>query len=116
MRPRAAGLKSFAPLPACLPARPQVAINTSHPESGGEEEGSGYAVGDDDLDLDSYINELSAEVEAAAAAEEEQEQQESDAAAAPAAEVASAEAADEEEAAAAAPPAAAGGGGDAKQD
>ena len=97
----------------CTPACQQVAINTSHPGSGGEEEGSGYAVGDDDLDLDSYINELSAEVEAAAAAEEEQEQQESDAAAAAAVaarELAAAEAAEGEEVAAAAAAAAAGGG------
>ncbi|KAL4421629.1 hypothetical protein ABPG75_010920 [Micractinium tetrahymenae] len=56
-----------------LEAYLQVAINTSGGGSGGEEEGSGGydEVGDEDLDLDSYINELSAEVEAAAAAEEE---------------------------------------------
>lgn len=59
--------------PSTLPTRPlcsgQVAINTSGGGSG-EDEGSGGfdAVGDEDLDLDSYINELSAEVEAAAAA------------------------------------------------
>ncbi|KAL4450215.1 hypothetical protein ABPG77_010884 [Micractinium sp. CCAP 211/92] len=52
-----------------LEAYLQVAINTSGGGSG-EDEGSGGfdAVGDEDLDLDSYINELSAEVEAAAAA------------------------------------------------
>ena len=61
-------------------ALPQVAINTvsgsqaggSQGGEGGDEGDSGYAVGDEDLDLDSYINELSAEVEAAAAAESEE--------------------------------------------
>lgn len=38
----------------------QVAISE---REGGSQEGEGYDVADEDLDLDSYINELSAEVE-----------------------------------------------------
>lgn len=57
---------------ACY-AQAQVAINTSQPGSQEGEEGSGYDVAvdgeEEDLDLDSYINELTEEVEAAAAAE-----------------------------------------------
>ncbi|EFN60126.1 hypothetical protein CHLNCDRAFT_133492 [Chlorella variabilis] len=56
-----------------LEAYLQVAINTSQPGSQEGEEGSGYDVAvdgeEEDLDLDSYINELTEEVEAAAAAE-----------------------------------------------
>ena len=63
----AARLRPADPRPACSPAACaaclQVAINSSQPGSqAGDEDGSGYAVGDDDLDIDSYIQVSSAGV------------------------------------------------------
>lgn len=60
-----------------LEAYLQVAIGGSQEGSGAGEEGSGFDVGsggEDDLDLDSYINELTEEVEAAAAEQRQQQQ------------------------------------------
>jgi hypothetical protein len=60
-----------------LEAYLQVAISGSQAGSGAGEEGSGFDVGgeeEDDLDLDSYINELTEEVEAAAAQQQQQQQ------------------------------------------
>ncbi|GAB4822589.1 hypothetical protein N2152v2_009635 [Parachlorella kessleri] len=55
------GLEADPDLEAYL----QVAMKDGRESGSGEGEGDEYEVADDDLDLDSYINELSAEVEAA---------------------------------------------------